>query len=59
MKPGLHQELISISDVPPEHLPKVLAALLEYFNVAIMREQTPDYTSYYVRPRNAVIPDEP
>ena len=54
MKLGPYQETVPISEVPPEHLPELLAALIEYLNVVIVREQTPDYASYDVLSRNAV-----
>ena len=46
-----YQERIGLSDVPDEDLKLVLVALIDYLNVEIVREQTPDYTSYDIRKR--------
>lgn len=40
------QETVRAVDLPPEDLAGVLDALLERLGLQIVREQTPDYTSY-------------
>ncbi len=40
------QDIIRAVDLPPEDLASVLDSLLERLGLQIVREQTPDYTSY-------------
>ena len=40
------QEPVRAADLPPQELASVLDLLLDRLGLQIVREQTPDYTSY-------------
>lgn len=40
------EETVRAVDIPPEDLASLLDTLLERLGLRIVREQTPDYTSY-------------
>ena len=44
-----YREVVTIDEVPPDKFGDIIHALLEHFNVEIVREATPDYTLYEVR----------
>lgn len=44
-----YREVIKLDEIPADDYFKVVRALIEYLNVEIIREATPDYTSYEVR----------
>jgi hypothetical protein len=46
-----YREVTPLSDVPDKDLRLVLVALLDHLGVEIVREATPDYTSYEVQRR--------
>ena len=44
------QDIVRAADLPAEDLAGVLDTLLERMGLKIVREQTPDYTSYELQP---------
>lgn len=44
-----YQQPVSLDDVPDHQLRDVLRGLLDLLCLQIIREQTPDYTSYFIR----------
>ncbi len=49
MKLTQYQEIIVSTDLPSVDIPLVLFLLIERLNLEIVRESTPDYTSYEIR----------
>ena len=48
------QEPVRAADLPPQELASVLDLLLERLGLQIVREQTPDYTSYELQEKPAI-----
>lgn len=45
----LKQVEVDIRELTPEQLVKVIKSLLEYLDITVYVEHTPDYEEYYVR----------
>jgi hypothetical protein len=46
-------DVIKLSELSPSEYPRLLQAMLDYLEVEIVREQTPEYTSYKLQKREA------
>lgn len=45
-----YHEVVPLRDVPGSDVRRVLELVLEHLNVELVRECTPDYTAYALRP---------
>ena len=48
---SMWRETIDIDEVPDDKLRDLLQAMIDYMKVEIVREQTPDYTFYELKPK--------
>ena len=51
-KLNAYQEVVDPRDIRTGMVPDVLRSLLDYLKLEIVRENTPDYITYEIRPRS-------
>lgn len=46
---GPYQDIVELEDIPDSDIKDILAQLIDLMGFEIIREQTPDYTSYELK----------